>query len=116
MCAVKLIDPSLFPNTNRWQCFLFGRPLSIASHHFDTRMPSYVDPKVDSTGRMFLPNLHLFQLAYILGGIVDDAVSIRPVPYEVRGKEEAVIDMVCATRLFRNACAAFQLCRTCLKC
>lgn len=82
MCAVKLIDPSLFPNTNRWQCFLFGRPLSIASHHFDTRMPSYVDPKVDSTGRMFLPNLHLFQLAYILGGIVDDAVSIRPVPYE----------------------------------
>lgn len=81
MCFVKLIDSSP-SRTHRWQCFLFGRPLSIASHHFDTRMPSYVDPKIDQTARMFLPNLHLFQLAYILGGIVDDAVSIRPVSYE----------------------------------
>ncbi|EJC98892.1 uncharacterized protein FOMMEDRAFT_113458 [Fomitiporia mediterranea MF3/22] len=65
----------------RWQCFLFGRPLSIASHHFDTRMPSHVDTKIDKTGRLFLPNLVMFKLADILGDIVDDAVSIRPVPY-----------------------------------
>ncbi|TDL29801.1 hypothetical protein BD410DRAFT_780293 [Rickenella mellea] len=66
----------------RWQCFLFGRPLSIASHHFDTIMPSYVDPNIDPTGRLWMPNLHLFRLAHILGDIVDDAVSARPVPHE----------------------------------
>ncbi|THG93243.1 hypothetical protein EW145_g8424, partial [Phellinidium pouzarii] len=65
----------------RWQCFLFGRPLSVGSHHFDTLMPSYVDPNVDKSGRLFLPNIHMFKLADILGDIVDDAVSIRPVPY-----------------------------------
>ncbi|KAI5116072.1 hypothetical protein M0805_002918 [Coniferiporia weirii] len=65
----------------RWQCFLFGRPLSVGSHHFDTRMPSYVDPAIDKTGRLFLPNIYMFKLADILGDIVDDAVSIRPVPY-----------------------------------
>lgn len=65
----------------RWQCFLFGRPLSVASHHFDTRMPSYVSPNVDKTGRLFLPNIHMFRLADILGDIVDDAVSVRAVPY-----------------------------------
>ncbi|THH12360.1 hypothetical protein EW145_g79 [Phellinidium pouzarii] len=66
----------------RWQCFLFGRPLSIASHHFDTRMPSYVDPALDPSGRLFLPNLHFFRLAYILGNIVDDAVAVQPVAYD----------------------------------
>ncbi|KAI5124760.1 hypothetical protein M0805_005394 [Coniferiporia weirii] len=66
----------------RWQCFLFGRPLSIASHHFDTQMPSYVDPALDPSGRFFFPNLHFFRLAYILGNIVDDAVSVRPVTYD----------------------------------
>lgn len=45
-------------------------------------MPSYVDPKIDPTGQLFVPNQTLFRLAYILGGIVDDAVSIRPVSYE----------------------------------
>lgn len=60
---------------------MFGRPLSVASHHFDTRMPSYVSPNLDKTGRLFLPNIHMFRLADILGDIVDDAVSVRPVPY-----------------------------------
>jgi len=45
-------------------------------------MPSFVDPKLDPTGRLYQPNIHLFRLANILGGIVDDAVSIRAVPYE----------------------------------
>lgn len=66
----------------RWQCFLFGRPLSVASHHFDTRLPSFVDPAIDRTGRLYIPNILLFKLAAILGDVVDDAVSIRPVPYE----------------------------------
>ncbi|KAK7471108.1 hypothetical protein VKT23_002523 [Stygiomarasmius scandens] len=66
----------------RWQAFLFGRPLAIASHHFDTQLPSYCDPAIDKTGRLYLPNIALFRLAFILGDVMDDAVSVRPVPYE----------------------------------
>ncbi|KAF9452002.1 hypothetical protein P691DRAFT_722737 [Macrolepiota fuliginosa MF-IS2] len=66
----------------RWQAFMFGRPLAFASHHFDTQLPSYCDPAVDKTGRLYLPNIALFRLAFILGDIVDDALSVRPVPYE----------------------------------
>ncbi|TFK74442.1 hypothetical protein BDN72DRAFT_53904 [Pluteus cervinus] len=66
----------------RWQAFMFGRPLVIASHHFDTQLPSYCDPALDKTGRLYLPNIALFRLAFILGDIMDDAVSVRPVPYE----------------------------------
>ncbi|KAF9468850.1 fungal-specific transcription factor domain-containing protein [Collybia nuda] len=66
----------------RWQAFMFGRPLIIASHHFDTQLPSYCDPALDKTGRLYLPNIALFRLAFILGDIMDDAVSVRPVPYE----------------------------------
>ncbi|KAH8104985.1 hypothetical protein DFH11DRAFT_1836297, partial [Phellopilus nigrolimitatus] len=68
----------------RWQCFLFGRPLSVAAHHFDTRMPAALGDAGAGDGgdpRMFLPNITMFRLADILGDIVDDAVSIRPVPY-----------------------------------
>lgn len=61
---------------------MFGRPLAIASHHFDTQLPSYCDPTVDKTGRLYLPNIALFRLAFILGDIMDDAVSVRTVPYE----------------------------------
>ncbi|KAJ3549525.1 hypothetical protein NMY22_g841 [Coprinellus aureogranulatus] len=66
----------------RWQAFMFGRPLAIASHHFDTQLPSYCDPAIDKTGRLYLPNIALFRLAFILGDIMDDAVSVRTVPYE----------------------------------
>ncbi|KIY45982.1 hypothetical protein FISHEDRAFT_48356 [Fistulina hepatica ATCC 64428] len=66
----------------RWQAFLLGRPLSVASHHFDTQLPSYCDPAIDKTGRLYLPNIAFFKLAFILGDIMDDAVSVRPVPYE----------------------------------
>lgn len=61
---------------------MFGRPITIASHHFDTQLPSYCDPSVDKSGRLYLPNIALFRLAFILGDIMDDAVSVRPVPYE----------------------------------
>lgn len=37
---------------------------------------------MDPSGRLFLPNVHFFRLAYILGNIVDDAVSIRPQTYD----------------------------------
>ncbi|KAL7282029.1 hypothetical protein ACG7TL_003496 [Trametes sanguinea] len=65
----------------RWQAFMFGRPLAIASHHFNTQLPSYCDPAKDKMGRLYLPNLALFRLAYILGDIMDDAVSFRAVQY-----------------------------------
>lgn len=45
-------------------------------------MPSHINTEIDPNGRLFLPNLRLFRLAFILGNIVDDAVSVRPVPYE----------------------------------
>jgi hypothetical protein len=61
---------------------MFGRPITIASHHFDTQLPSYCDPAIDKNGRLYLPNIALFKLAFILGDIMDDAVSVRPVPYE----------------------------------
>jgi hypothetical protein len=61
---------------------MFGRPLAFASHHFDTQLPSFCDPAIDKTGRIYVPNIALFRLAFILGDIVDDALSVRPVPYE----------------------------------
>ena len=68
----------------RWQAFMFGRPIAIASHHFDTQLPSANDPMVyPSEPRVYLPNLALFRLAYILGDIMDSAVSLRPVPYDI---------------------------------
>ncbi|KAI0043687.1 hypothetical protein FA95DRAFT_1563059 [Auriscalpium vulgare] len=66
----------------RWQAFMFGRPLAIASHHFDTHLPSYVDPDIDPSGRLYDANIALFRLAYILGDIMDDAISLRTVPYD----------------------------------
>ncbi|PCH41592.1 hypothetical protein WOLCODRAFT_119266, partial [Wolfiporia cocos MD-104 SS10] len=63
----------------RWQAFMFGRPLHIASHHFDTQLPN--PSGGDGAPRLFLPNLALFRLAYVLGDIMDDAVSFRAVPY-----------------------------------
>ncbi|KAK7060139.1 hypothetical protein VNI00_000903 [Paramarasmius palmivorus] len=77
----------------RWQAFMFGRPLTIASHHFDTQLPSYCDPAIDKTGRLYLPNVALFRLAYLLGDVVDDAVSVRPVPYEsVQANDRALTE------------------------
>lgn len=56
--------------------------MTIASHHFDTQYPSYCDPALDKSGRLFLPNIALFKLAEILSGIVDDATSLRAVSYD----------------------------------
>lgn len=60
---------------------MFGRPLSIACHHYNTRLPSYCDPALDKSGRLYLPNIALFKLAAVLGLIMNDAVSFRPVSY-----------------------------------
>ncbi|EKM59571.1 uncharacterized protein PHACADRAFT_157974 [Phanerochaete carnosa HHB-10118-sp] len=65
----------------RWQAFMFGRPIAIASNHFNTRLPSYCDPALDQSSRLYLPNLALFKLAYILSDIMNDAVSFQPVSY-----------------------------------
>ncbi|KAH9943012.1 uncharacterized protein BXZ73DRAFT_87457 [Epithele typhae] len=73
--------------------FMFGRPLAIAGHHFNTQFPTYCDPKLDKLQRLYLPNIALFKLAYILGDIMDDAVSFRAVPYtSVQEKDKALTD------------------------
>jgi hypothetical protein len=61
---------------------MFGRPLAIASHHFNTQLPSYCPSELDKTGRLYFPNIALFRLAFILGEIMENAVSLRPVAYE----------------------------------
>ncbi|KAF8845601.1 hypothetical protein BDN67DRAFT_961186 [Paxillus ammoniavirescens] len=67
----------------RWQAFMFGRPLAIASHHFDTQLPAIGDPvHHPDEPRIYASNIHLFHLAYILGDIMNSAVSLRSVPYE----------------------------------
>ncbi|KAH7916140.1 fungal-specific transcription factor domain-containing protein [Hygrophoropsis aurantiaca] len=66
----------------RWQAFMFGRPLAFASHHFDTQLPAHSHPTNSAESRLYLPNIALFRLAYILGDIMDNAVSLRAVPYE----------------------------------
>ncbi|KAI0079750.1 hypothetical protein K474DRAFT_565198 [Panus rudis PR-1116 ss-1] len=65
----------------RWQAFMFGRPLAISSHHFNTRLPADCDPNIDKSGRLYVPNIALFRLANILGEIMEDAVSFRAVSY-----------------------------------
>ncbi len=74
-----------------WQAFLTGRPLAFVSHHFDAQLPSYCDPQVDPSGKLFDANILLFKLTYILGDFLDDALSLRPVPYEsVLAKDRAL--------------------------
>ena len=68
--------------SRRWQAFMFGRPLAIASHHFNTQLPSYCPPELDRAGGFYIPNVALFRLAFILGEIMENAVSLRPVAYE----------------------------------
>lgn len=71
---------------------MFGRPISIASHHFNTRLPSYCDPAHDKHGRLYLPNIALFKLAFVLGDIMDDAVSFESVPYSsVQDKDKKLL-------------------------
>lgn len=72
---------------------MFGRPLAIASHHFNTQLPSYCPPELDKekTGRLYYPNIALFRLAFILGEIVDDAVSLRPVTYETFKRNDRLL-------------------------
>ena len=75
----------------RWQAFMFGRPLAIASHHFNTQLPSYCPPELDETGKYYLPNIALFRLAFILGEIMENAVSLRPVTYETFKRNDQLL-------------------------
>ncbi|TFY73710.1 hypothetical protein EWM64_g10302, partial [Hericium alpestre] len=65
----------------RWQAFMLGRPLAIATAQFDVQLPSYCDPSIDKTGRLYTANIALFRLAHLMSDLVDDAVSFRPVEY-----------------------------------
>jgi hypothetical protein len=67
---------------DRWQAFLLGRPLSFSDHHFDTQLPSaQFEPNPDAPGCTHATAIALFRLGNALGGIVDDALALRPVPY-----------------------------------
>jgi len=63
---------------------MFGRPLAVASHHFDTIFPSMfpLTPSHPPQPRLYAPNIALFQLPYVLGDIMDSAVSLRHEPYD----------------------------------
>lgn len=71
---------------------MFGRPLAICNHHFDTQFPSGFDPAYDPTGRLHLPHIHLFRLAEAMGDVMDDAVSVRPVPYDRVMAQDKVLE------------------------
>ena len=70
---------------------MFGRPLAIASHHFNTQLPSYCPSELDKTGNFYLPNIALFRLAFILGEIMENAVSLRPVTYETFKRNDQLL-------------------------
>jgi hypothetical protein len=65
---------------NSWQSFILGRPPSMADHHFDTQFPSQT-PDLLYDPMTCTAALQMFGLADIIGGVTDDAVSLRPVPY-----------------------------------
>ncbi|KAF8308536.1 hypothetical protein DL93DRAFT_2100582 [Clavulina sp. PMI_390] len=74
-----------FVSLDRWQAFVFGRPLSVQSHHFDTKFPISEPPQTSPSPFApppFDPNTsyHLakFRLIVILGDILRDALSTRP--------------------------------------
>ncbi|KAF8760303.1 Nop protein [Rhizoctonia solani] len=69
---------------DRWQAFLFGRPISIPNSHFDTNFPveNKTDPSIGAVNNPNLPYLHQFKLTLVLGDIVADATSCRPTPYD----------------------------------
>ena len=62
---------------------MFGWPLAVASHHFDTVLPSSspLTPNHLPNPTM-CPNIALFQLPYVLGDIMDNAVSLRHELYD----------------------------------
>lgn len=70
---------------------MFGRPMSIASDSFNTKFPSYCDSETDPSGRLYLPNIALFRLAFILGEIMEDAISFRPTSYESILKKDGLL-------------------------
>lgn len=67
-----------------WQSFLFGRPLAIANHHFDTQFPmeDVQDTTATAAANPLLPYLHNYRLAIAIGNMMDDILSIRPIPYD----------------------------------
>jgi len=63
---------------------MFGRALAVASHHFDRVLPSTspLTPNHPPQPRLYAPNIALFQPPYVLGDIMDSAVSLRHVPHD----------------------------------
>ncbi|KAG8893532.1 hypothetical protein FRB99_001891 [Tulasnella sp. 403] len=74
---------------DRWQSLLLGRPLSVANHSFDTSHPSGTlssassqSPSAPSSQASPAATTTSLRLTQLMGDVIDDATSIRPVPYE----------------------------------
>ncbi|KAI0319924.1 CHAT domain-containing protein [Amylostereum chailletii] len=65
---------------DRCQAFIMGRPLSIASHHFNTRLP-YSTGHSNDKGRMYVGPIALLRLYHLVGEFMFDVTSFQSVPY-----------------------------------
>ncbi|KAG9034065.1 hypothetical protein FRB95_013834 [Tulasnella sp. JGI-2019a] len=90
--------------TDRWQAFLFGRPAGIANHHFDTRFPmEEPSPSSDSVSQItiqsnpLLAYLQFFRLVHLMGDIMDDATSVRPVSHDRIMQHDRALDHLLRT-------------------
>ncbi|KAH9950092.1 fungal-specific transcription factor domain-containing protein [Amylocystis lapponica] len=102
----------------RWQAFIYGRPLSIHSHHFNTQLPGPDEAPFGGAKMLHAPNIELFRLAAILGAIMEDAVSFRTINYSsVEEKDKLLTDWRSAlppelalddTALQQNLCSPVQ--------
>ncbi|KAI0259320.1 hypothetical protein BC834DRAFT_636963 [Gloeopeniophorella convolvens] len=66
---------------DRWHAFMFGRPYSISSRHFDTRLPVAYNTVDDKSSPIYTVHILLFRLAYLMGELMEDVDSLRPVAY-----------------------------------
>ncbi|KAH9930825.1 uncharacterized protein B0H18DRAFT_1143185 [Fomitopsis serialis] len=58
----------------RWHAFSLGRPIRIASDHFDVKLPAH-NPNSVGSDRIHLPNIALFKLMYISAATSDEAMA-----------------------------------------
>ncbi|KAG8842519.1 hypothetical protein FRB96_005331 [Tulasnella sp. 330] len=90
--------------TDRWQAFLFGRPIGIANHHFDTQYPMEEPSSTSDTmsqitvaSNPLLAFLQFFRLVHLMGDIMDDATSIRPVSHDRIMHHDRALDQLLRT-------------------
>jgi hypothetical protein len=73
---------------------MLGRPPAFNNNHFDTLLPSSLDPLVTepSKSRLHLPHLQLFKLTILYGDLMTDMVSVKPVPHSTTMAHQRALD------------------------